>query len=210
VAKSREKVQQQGFWDQEVATPNHDAVLLWCHKQADLIARSVRPQDFNRAWRPEDVDHAGHWVSDRQAIADSAQRFVGENARPDPEVERRDIEHVLRTYSGHGNKIERVVGFADLVIHVRTPRVEVIFDESTSGFSGHRLGWNREGLRILVEAKSVLPTVGELMRQMQLYRTAFGGPMVVVAPDDSYADILRDQRIHFIRYQAGSESVSTR
>jgi hypothetical protein len=53
---------------------------------------------------------------------------------------------------------------------------------------------------LLVEAKSVLPTVGELMRQIQLYRTAFGGKIVVVSPDDSYSNILSEQGVTFVKY----------
>ena len=47
---------------------------------------------------------------------------------------------------------------------------------------GFKLTWSsdEEARHILVEAKSVLPTVGELMRQIQLYRTAFRGKFVVV------------------------------
>ncbi len=67
-----------------------------------------------------------------------------------------------------------------------------------------RLEWARpyvEAPRILVEAKSVMPTVGELMRQIQLYRTAFSGKFVVVSPDESYAQILAEQGVTFIKYK---------
>jgi hypothetical protein len=45
-----------------------------------------------------------------------------------------------------------------------------------------------------------MPTVGELMRQINLYRTAFGGKFVVVSPDDSRADILKEQGVTFVKY----------
>ena len=39
------------------------------------------------------------------------------------------------------------------------------------------------------------------MRQINLYRTAFKGPVVIVSPDDSYADLLHEQGVLFIKYQ---------
>jgi len=58
----------------------------------------------------------------------------------------------------------------------------------------------RPRLNILAEAKTKLPSLGELMRQIQLYRTAFYGHVVVISPDDSFAEILAEQDIVFIKY----------
>ena len=67
--------------------------------------------------------------------------------------------------------------------------------------SGVELRWTTQRAnRILVEAKSELPTLGELMRQINLYRTAFDGKVVVVSPDDTFADILKEQGVTFIKY----------
>ena len=54
---------------------------------------------------------------------------------------------------------------------------------------------------VLVEVKSKLPTLGELMRQINLYRTAHKGPIVVVSPDDSFQELLAGQRVLFLKYE---------
>lgn len=92
--------------------------------------------------------------------------------------------------------MERIVGYADLLIETELPVVAPRYKAGATWgavdiFDGFDLTWSRdrEAPCILVEAKLVLPTVGELMRQIQLYRTAFLGKFVFVSPDDSYAQI---------------------
>ena len=136
-----------------------------------------------------------------------AKAFILENPRPNPRVTKRTLEFVLRTHTGYQNKMERIVGYADLLIETEVPRVYPKYKKAETWggeyvFDGFGLGWTREreAPLILVEAKSVLSTVGELMRQIQLYRTAFKGKIVVVSPDDKYANILTEQGVTFLKY----------
>lgn len=79
------------------------------------------------------------------------------------------------------------------------PNSKGYVDEEFDGFQISFTG-NHPAPRILVEVKSAMPTLGELMRQINLYRTAFKGPVVVVSPDASFADILKEQRVTFVKY----------
>ncbi len=202
MAKSREKIQQIGFWDDQVVSIDHDAVCLWAYENADTILRRVCPDLFDRPWRSEDIDRN----SDEHRSLIKA--FIDENPRPNPHIVRRTIEYVLRSYTGYRDSLERIVGYADVLIDTAVPRISPTYDDSRSQsydspVNGFEIVWNSErwnAPRILVEAKSVLPTVGELMRQIQLYRTAFNGHFVVVSPDDSYAEILAEQNVSFIQY----------
>jgi hypothetical protein len=45
----------------------------------------------------------------------------------------------------------------------------------------------------MVEAKSVLPSFGDLMRQINLYRAAFRGPVCVVTPTTATLTCLRSK-----------------
>lgn len=52
-----------------------------------------------------------------------------------------------------------------------------------------------------VEVKSQIASVGELLRQIQFYRTFDKKtPWCVVSPDPRYADLIRQQGIHFVEY----------
>lgn len=204
MSKSREKIQQLGFWDPEVSNPNHDQVCLWAYKNSDSIARRVFPHFFDCAWTESEV--LSMLTSEISDFAELARKFSLSTSRPNPRVHRRTIEYVLRTYTGYNGHLERIVGYGDLLIEMQFPCVCPKFAQdpkrtNRSVFDGFEVGWSagQESNSILVEAKSILPTVGEIMRQVQLYRSAFRGRIVIVCPDDRYEDILREQNVGFIK-----------
>jgi hypothetical protein len=195
MAKSRDKTQQIGFWDPEVSAPDHDEVCLWAYRKADEILRAAYPNEFDRAWLPQEIPNGAH-------------QFAAEHPRPNPRVEKRTIEYVLKSFTGYRDSTERIVGYADLLIKSAIPAIRQLYTPSPlrggdDVFNGFAVSWETERWTpsVLVEAKSFLPTVGELMRQINLYRTAFKGPVVIVSPDDSYADLLHEQAVLFIKYQ---------
>lgn len=216
MAKSREKIQQLGFWDAEVSKPDHDAVCLWAYDNSEAILRAVCPDRFDKPWLKDEV-HLG-WRGERgqeQEREDLAKEFAKANSRPNPRTVKRTLEFVLKSYTGYQDRTERIVGYADLLIETELPCIVPKYRpadtiDADDVFDGFRLGWSRkfdwtrppyvEAPRILVEAKSVLPTVGELMRQINLYRTAFKDKIVVVSPDDSYSEILTEQGVTFVKY----------
>ena len=211
MAKSREKIQQQGFWDTEISKPDHDAVCLWVYESADTIFRVVCPDGFDRKWTKEDLDLRGDKLD--QSATNMANAFASTNPRPNPRVFKRTWEYVLKSYTGYQDKTERIVGYADVLLETEFPVVVPKYKATTIGtreVGSFQLEWSRNqvGARILVEAKAVMPTFGELMRQIQLYRTAFGGVIVVVSPDDRYAKILAEQGVTFVKYNPlGNEPV---
>lgn len=205
MAKSRQKIQQLGFWDAELSSPDHDAVCLWAYDNADFIVRAACPDIFDRSWKDQDVSYS--FLRNDPSALDLAREFKTATPRPNPRVSRKTLEYVLRSYTGYQDKLERIVGYADLLIETEVPIVTAKYAPGPTRydddvFDGFEMTWSRgrEAPYILVEAKSVLPTVGELMRQIQLYRTAFGGKMVVVSPDDRYASILAEQGVIFVKY----------
>ena len=211
MAKTRDKVQQIGFWDSEVKNPDHDAVCLWAYNNAEAIFRIAHPEEFDRDWEPQDIDSPPHNDSQRDSILEATRAFAKSNRRPNPRISNKSLEHVLRSYTGFRNDIERIVGYADLLIEIALPRVTHNYIEQRGKYPDYvfvdcDITWSSEhrSPRIVVEAKSVLPTIGELMRQIQLYRTAFRGKFVVVSPDASYSQILAEQGVLFVQYMASS------
>lgn len=204
MAKAREKVQQSGFWDPEVKESAHDTICLWAYNHAEAILRVVSGEDFDRVWDPV---RDAVWTPDLNLQPDNFEelrnRFFQENARPNPRVINKQLEAVLTAQIGHNRKFEQRVGFADLMITAHNAMFAPIFKHEVGYdrvFQRFELQWARPW-RVLVEAKSVLPTLGELMRQIQHYRTAHEGPVVVIAPDAKYADILKEQGVWFIPFK---------
>lgn len=191
MAKSREQVQQLGFWDTEVSETPHDKIQIWAYENADYIFREVCPDLFEGGWRTGDPLRGYSGISQR--VREAAKVFAVQNPRPLPRIWRKDIEPVLTRRTGYQERNEQLVGYADLIFHTQTPIVTLIDDNDTID-----IGWEH-GPSLLLEVKSKMPTLGELMRQLQLYRTAFKGLLVVVSPDDRYASILGEQEVHFIK-----------
>ncbi|KZC41079.1 hypothetical protein RHOFW510R12_00435 [Rhodanobacter sp. FW510-R12] len=200
MARSRDKVQQQGFWDAEVTKPGHDAVVVWVDDNADVVMRTAFPELYGRGWLADDVE----WGVDdaRRAEAEvEVAAFMEGMPRPDPRVRRTTWEHVLREEEMRPRYQPRSVGFADLIIEAERPMIYVRQEDAPSRRLSLAIGWFRIGGHhgVLVEAKSALPTRGDLIRQLRHYGTVFRGPMVVVSPDDTYAKLLAAQGFRFVR-----------
>jgi len=69
------------------------------------------------------------------------------------------------------------------------------------------MAYQGEGRPILFEAKTTIESLGELFRQLRLYREGYvaGSPVselrfVVVCPDATHAEIIRQQGFRFLKY----------
>jgi hypothetical protein len=107
-----------------------------------------------------------------------------------------DSDFVTRFPDGFLESEEKVVVSGLLLFAVSDVRWE---------FGGHDHEYKQ--VRLAIEAKSAIPAVGELIRQMKFYRGHVGGAkLFVVAPADAWpADaqtILREQGIEPINYQS--------
>jgi hypothetical protein len=64
--------------------------------------------------------------------------------------------------------------------------------------------WDDERPRVFFEIKTKILSFGDLLRQLKVYRTYLTHKkqaFVVVCPDDSYADLLKEQGFFFYKYQ---------
>ena len=201
MARAREKLPQIGFWDSEVALPKHDDICQWVYHNADKVLRAIHPEHFDRDWIREDFSDATG-----VSTTELGKEFLEKNPRPNPKVAKREIEPVLRSYSGHNNNYERIVGYGDVLLTYFLPKVANIYDPNILINRDAVIGYQVSGYRyqLMVEVKSALPTLGELMRQLNLYSTAFREKQAVVSPDDQFADILREQGYGFMLYNPSS------
>jgi hypothetical protein len=59
-----------------------------------------------------------------------------------------------------------------------------------------------KALSIAIEVKTKIPVIGDLIRQIQLYRKYMTSPQwIVVSPDDRAAAILKGQGIHYFKFE---------
>ncbi len=193
MAKLREKTQQIGFWDSEVSSSDHDQIQVWTLQNIDKVLRLAIPGEFDRDWGPREVSYSSDGVSEDKWQEIKA-KAIAEHPRPNPKANKVEIEYTLVKRHGHNGQLEQIVGYADLMVHIGIPGLSAHDDEPFEVWFGGKD-------RVLVEVKSKLPTLGELMRQINLYRQAHHGKVVVVSPDDSYAEVLVTQGVLFLKYE---------
>ena len=106
-----------------------------------------------------------------------------------------------------------IVGFVDLYVEVRQPRLALAgytYAEGSTGTEGYRRAPDPSTLRAVVsdhwkllqvyfEVKATLPSAGELIRQIRMYQEYVQGQWVVVSPDDRHRSILEGQGILFYK-----------
>jgi hypothetical protein len=198
MATAREKIPQLGLWDDEVPKISHDKVVLWAYKNAEVLLR-----EYLLAFPDRDPRHAASDKWDSVCIQYArANKKLSElpplPPKPTTLVKNRVLEKVIMQHPEHGRSLPRILGYADLVIEWAEPMVEWSQEHSKWYLSSN-------GRALLVEAKTTMPSLGELMRQINLYRQVYGS-VVVVGQDDSYAEILREQGVLFVKYSEGGEA----
>lgn len=129
---------------------------------------------------------------------------------PAPKIEGTPIwEHPI-TNSGYGGK-SFVIGFVDLLVRYQRPYLDldpgslhgqIFYDWIRSEeplIKPSYICWKSGNAYF--EVKTEIPSLGELLRQIQLYRTYFHGDWFVVSPDTRYIETLAEQNVGFIEYK---------
>ena len=210
-----------GFADTDLKTPLHDKIMVWLDENIETAIAQMSKSPRQRVYCPEYIEKR---VSDTVAQLRNKQpgqvRRIKELAEMAPahfsawEVE--GIKWEQPIMSG-----KYTVGFFDLVATLKTkPCLEL------SGHTNYRAGYRdlidelygdagfdtvyNETTRVAFEIKTTIPSLGELIRQIQFYRSyepelsdnywAHKWVYAVVSPDARWQKQLESQDIHFVRY----------
>jgi hypothetical protein len=172
-----------GFVDEDLRTPQHDAMLVWIDQHAEELIQEFF--SIPTSWSEETIDQ----------VRKEAKRDLGEPPPRKLVIESKIWEYPIVTKTGFA------VGFADMAVMVRVPR-NLTFCTFASGPQQGAVEWHVEmsDERVFFEAKTSIRSVGELIRQIRLYQEYLKGHYIVVSPDERFAEVLRGQRIHFLKY----------
>jgi len=182
------------FDDPDLKTPMHDEIMVW-------LDSWIREWENIFKLRPNLVDMEKDFESTVEELIKNNPNI---NKTFDSKLKRAIAwEHPICGYNGY------VHGFVDLRYTIRQARLLIYKDFSYSyypaptydKYSGEKLHHEHS---ISFEVKSKIYSVGELIRQVSLYRNKLKEPFVVVAPDVmKYKDVLNSQRIGCIEYPTG-------
>src|SRR5882724_8733390 len=187
-----------GFVDEELKTPQHDAMLIWIDQQAEELVQEYF--SIPATWSEDAIarvrSEADKIVRNRVRLT---QQWAGLGEPPPRKlvIKKKIWESPIVTEKGFA------VGFADM---------EVLVQLQDSLSCEYAVNFNQEdGLpewccktsaeSVVFEAKTSIRSVGELIRQIRLYQEYRKGHYIVVSPDDRFADVLRGQGIQFVKYE---------
>lgn len=176
-----------GFNDPDRKTPLHDQICLWVNNDpGEVIYRAMGDLDESEAAKRElslinvMLDSSGHKPSAQISGAEYTCMW--------------EVPIGRKTGSGFV-----AAGFVDLrlsrSIMIHTGVEEPIEEPDIFILPVHKIA----DTTLNVEIKSKISSVGDLLRQIQFYRTFDKKtPWCVVSPDTRYAEIIRQQGIHFV------------
>jgi hypothetical protein len=197
---------------QDTPTPIHDAMVAWTHQAVargglldELISVPSPYVDRARAaqelrsfeQRSMDRDSAvyrtlsdARWESFQQYRVEMIERYHRTIDSPPPARggEVRKVEWEVPIDSGRGV----IVGYVDLRVEVAVPH---------SWYEYTRFEWETglESAMLYFEVKPEIPSVGELLRQINRYRHYVkNGLWVVVSPEARFAGLLASQGVKLI------------
>jgi len=183
VEKARAQTLQQrfGFQDKELTTPAHDAIMMWLNENINQVCQVVL--GGRHAWSDHDIKWADSVVRNR-SFGRIASAVLPDYPEDPIKVQRVEWEFPIMSGS-------YMVGFVDMRAEVRLPCL-VLEDSSTT------IKASTTTVTLLFEIKPSIPSLGELIRQIQMYKTYQEGWYIVVSPDARWVPILNAQKIYFV------------
>jgi len=99
-------------------------------------------------------------------------------------------EYPIVKYSGYSQD-KSIIGFFDLFVRIQTEAVE---------------NFPAQNRTIAIEIKSIIPSVGETIRQLNFYKSfSQYDYYLIVSPDDRQVDFFEKQGFKFYKYKENSE-----
>lgn len=221
--KAKSLQQRFGFMDNDLKAPAHDEIMLWLDKNAVSIIRSLG------LWRPIwDSDKLAKQREQAKEAINRARASQKLNKFLPSEIEEWFLYVNAGTVPPKPNILETAKVKWEVVVKKQDYRSEFIigFVDLVVYFNDHSLGFDNvqwdplpgpgyykliDGIlpkwgissrerAVYFEVKSAIPSLGELIRQINVYREYVGGSFVVVSPDDKFSEPLKSQDIYFYKY----------
>ncbi|MDD2711373.1 MAG: hypothetical protein PHU77_00495 [Simplicispira sp.] len=203
VSAARQKIDRQTMqmFDAEVDRPEHDRILTTLfHDDVRLTKLLMRLHSVQDLVQPSEAANFEVWEGYRQpgcrpnrmlswqeAVALGGAAPVWKNTCPIRELSK-TLEAPL--YMETGPRSQRVMGFIDMFLQYWMPGPLHLVRDAYGKYS-----WvsERATYFLMVEVKSVWPSAGNLLRQLNLYRACSNEThrrrLLVVGPDDSMNDL---------------------
>lgn len=195
-----------GFKDNDLTTPLHDEILLWLDENIEEVIKDLIR--WNPEWEPSEIEAAQRrmlaYIEEQSSCCYSRDlKLEWENCIPPiPPKSELEIhttwEHPIVTSS----KNKYIVGFIDLKadcdIPVRPITPSVVTYDAPSCPRWYISTIERT---YYFEIKTTINSLGEVIRQIRMYKEYAHGFFVIVCPDDRFKEAIESQNITFVKYE---------
>lgn len=230
MAKPKAQTLQQrfGFLDDDLKKPKHDEIMLWLNNCVDEKLQEWL--DVPKEWtddeiakhrqeatgkRKEKIDNLREQLEHLKSFSSLFDKSEEEVTQKEQELKRalEPVPHAcvpgkppikieLKLWEHPIKNQNYIVGFADMMVVYKKPYLSLSIEFSAQGWIEKWIvteyAEREDG--VFFEVKTEIPSLGELIRQINMYRTNGARRFFVVSPDDSYARLLKEQGIGMIRF----------
>lgn len=173
-----------GFKDDELKTVTHDQIVIWLYENVESILSS-----YALGWLLEDVE--------------KVQRDLGLTSI-DGNRKEAHLSVISKKLEAEISDRNFIIGFVDMIAEVKIVRCFPFQETRYSPYGTistvSRAEFSESIEEILFEVKTSIPSLGELLRQINMYRKYKRGKFFVVCPDNRFETMLREQGVYFIKY----------
>ena len=191
--KTQTLQQRFGFQDKDLTTPKHDEIMQWLDSDLLNVLKSIGIINIiNR--RQQSAIEKGVKAAYNDEIIKSAPVLS----------EDYDISmiKITKIWEAAIQDKSYVIGFVDFRAIIKFPITCVVESLSGNYYNSDRYKWGVHDDEIIInfEVKSTIPSLGELFRQIQLYKVYDKNPFVIVCPDDRFREQIESQELKFLKY----------
>jgi hypothetical protein len=193
-----------GFSDPDLKTPKHDAIMMWLDRNIEHVLKRLDVPQWKYGWTlNEQGTHYRNMFEEAATKMAADMKIQIATELNLPEYPQRKIGKIWevpildRTYT---------IGFADMRVLWTDQEVRLHFDVCLNGINKELKYVDSEVCTLehwyqsaFFEVKPSIPSVGELIRQLRMYRTYTGdAKWFVVSPDNRFESIIKDQGFGFV------------
>ncbi len=194
----------------------------------DIEEKKKNPNEYSSSthWKKDDIKELKKVINEsiislneKESFLEYLEKFDGLGAelpeRTKPIVTERQWEYPVTNQNINqrtGYKSSKsIIGFVDMKVTFKYTELTVTGIDFHNQQINGELKWSQteyvdgniniqHNYNIFIEVKTKIPSLGELFRQLNTYREYLTGDFLVVSPDDSNVETIRNQGFRFFKY----------
>ncbi len=186
--KTQTLQQRVGFQDKDLTTPKHDEILSWLDSDLLNVLKLIGITNIIKRRQQKAIEH---FIKSKN----NSDIVRTEPILPD-EYDISKIK-IKKIWEYPIQDKSYVIGFVDFRAIIKFP-VTSSFESITGG---REWGSFDEEIIFNFEIKSAIPSLGELFRQIQLYKVYDKNPFVIICPDARFREQIESQGLTFLKYE---------